>query len=166
MFCVRKEKNLPDTRTVANTHKFLGDHGEGETPVPIPNTAVKPFSADGTAWATVWESRTLPRLKFTFAKAEGRKACQRWQAFFCRSNVVTVSCSYRTNWSVGLLTPDDICISPIRYALCFLLFLVVPDTGHACVPHPRLGQGPVGRVTATLFEIELFRYALCFLELT
>jgi hypothetical protein len=41
---------------------FLGDHGEGETPVPIPNTAVKPFSADGTAWATVWESRTSPRL--------------------------------------------------------------------------------------------------------
>jgi hypothetical protein len=40
---------------------FLGDHGGGETPVPIPNTEVKPFSADGTAWVTVWESRTLPR---------------------------------------------------------------------------------------------------------
>ena len=26
-----------------------GDHGEGETPVPIPNTAVKPLIADGTA---------------------------------------------------------------------------------------------------------------------
>ncbi len=25
-----------------------GRHGEGETPVPIPNTAVKPFCADGT----------------------------------------------------------------------------------------------------------------------
>ena len=42
--------------------KVLGDHGEGVTPVPIPNTEVKPFSADGTAWVTVWESRTLPRL--------------------------------------------------------------------------------------------------------
>jgi hypothetical protein len=42
--------------------RILGDHGEGEIPVPIPNTEVKPFSADGTAWATVWESRTLPRL--------------------------------------------------------------------------------------------------------
>ena len=42
--------------------EFLGDDGEGETPVPIPNTEVKPFSADGTAWVTVWESRTLPRL--------------------------------------------------------------------------------------------------------
>jgi hypothetical protein len=25
-----------------------GDDSEGETPVPIPNTEVKPFSADGT----------------------------------------------------------------------------------------------------------------------
>ena len=28
--------------------KVSGRHGEGVTPVPIPNTAVKPFSADGT----------------------------------------------------------------------------------------------------------------------
>src|SRR4030042_1327083 len=41
---------------------FLGDHGEGETPVPIPNTVVKPSSADGTAWETVWESRTPPEF--------------------------------------------------------------------------------------------------------
>ncbi len=32
----------------------------GETPVPIPNTMVKPFTADGTALATVWESRWMP----------------------------------------------------------------------------------------------------------
>jgi hypothetical protein len=37
-----------------------GDHGGGVTPVPIPNTAVKPSSADGTVRATWWESRTLP----------------------------------------------------------------------------------------------------------
>ena len=29
-----------------------------DTPVPIPNTEVKLFSADGTWWATAWESRT------------------------------------------------------------------------------------------------------------
>jgi hypothetical protein len=29
--------------------QFSGDISEGETPVPIPNTAVKPLSADGTA---------------------------------------------------------------------------------------------------------------------
>jgi hypothetical protein len=37
-----------------------GDQSEGATPVPLPNTAVKPFSANGTARATVWESRSSP----------------------------------------------------------------------------------------------------------
>ena len=35
----------------------------GETPVPIPNTMVKTWEADGTALETVWESRWLPNLK-------------------------------------------------------------------------------------------------------
>ena len=35
------------------------DYNEGP-PVPIPNTEVKPFSADGTWLETTWESRTLP----------------------------------------------------------------------------------------------------------
>ena len=35
----------------------------GETPVPIPNTMVKPREADGTALETVWESRWPPALK-------------------------------------------------------------------------------------------------------
>ncbi len=30
------------------------------TPVPIPNTTVKPLEADGTARETVWESRWSP----------------------------------------------------------------------------------------------------------
>jgi hypothetical protein len=37
-----------------------GNHNKEETPVPIPNTEVKLFSADGTAWVTEWESRKLP----------------------------------------------------------------------------------------------------------
>ena len=32
----------------------------GETPVPIPNTMVKPQTADGTVLETIWESRRLP----------------------------------------------------------------------------------------------------------
>jgi len=32
---------------------------ERATPVPIPNTAVKPFKVDGTAFARRWESRKL-----------------------------------------------------------------------------------------------------------
>ena len=35
-----------------------GDHSGGAPPVPIPNTEVKPSSADGTA--SRWESRSLP----------------------------------------------------------------------------------------------------------
>ena len=35
-----------------------GDYREGETPVPIPNTEVKPLNADGTALG--WESRSSP----------------------------------------------------------------------------------------------------------
>src|ERR1700749_1442267 len=37
-------------------------HSERETPLPIPNRAVKPFSADGTWGATPWESRSPPVL--------------------------------------------------------------------------------------------------------
>ena len=33
---------------------------KGKYPVYIPNPEVKPFSADGTAWETTWESRTSP----------------------------------------------------------------------------------------------------------
>ena len=35
----------------------------GETPVPIPNTMVKTWEADGTALETVWERRWLPNLQ-------------------------------------------------------------------------------------------------------
>ena len=33
-----------------------------ETPVPIPNTMVKPQAADGTMLETAWENRWLPEL--------------------------------------------------------------------------------------------------------
>ena len=40
--------------------KSLGDFGEVEPPVPIPNTEVKLLSTDDTALATAWENRPLP----------------------------------------------------------------------------------------------------------
>ena len=43
-----------------NPSQFSGDYGERDPPVPMPNTEVKPFSADGTWLETTWESRTLP----------------------------------------------------------------------------------------------------------
>jgi hypothetical protein len=48
------------TYTIRN--HFPGDFRERAIPVPIPNTEVKPFIADGTARVTVWESRTLPGM--------------------------------------------------------------------------------------------------------
>ncbi len=44
----------------AGGRTISGGHGGGETPVPIPNTAVKPASADGTWGVAPWESRTPP----------------------------------------------------------------------------------------------------------
>ncbi len=52
--------------------KFFGGYSEEETPVPIPNTAVKLFSADGTAGAARWESRTLPKLYIKKDLSNGR----------------------------------------------------------------------------------------------
>ncbi len=45
---------------VKYSRSISGDNSERDTPVPIPNTEVKPFSADGTWWETAWESRSLP----------------------------------------------------------------------------------------------------------
>jgi hypothetical protein len=43
-------------------NKFPGGHRGRVPPVPIPNTEVKPATADGTACVGVWESRSLPGL--------------------------------------------------------------------------------------------------------
>ena len=43
--------------------QFLGGFTGGATPVPIPNTEVKPSWADDTMTERSWESRTLPGLK-------------------------------------------------------------------------------------------------------
>ena len=45
--------------------KFLyGDDCIRDTPVPIPNTEVKPYNADGTRRETSRETRKLPNLLF------------------------------------------------------------------------------------------------------
>src|SRR5918995_2075269 len=41
---------------------LFGGYSEGETPLPIPNRAVKPLSADGTWPSRAWESRSPPAL--------------------------------------------------------------------------------------------------------
>ena len=63
---------------VPSPKEFLGGYAEGVTPVPIPNTEVKPLRADGTAWVTVWESRSPPGFLLQtprfFIKEAGRFA--------------------------------------------------------------------------------------------
>lgn len=39
---------------------FVGGYSVEVTPVPIPNTAVKLYRADGTAGVAWWESTSLP----------------------------------------------------------------------------------------------------------
>ena len=43
----------------------------GETPVPIPNTMVKTYAADGTLLETAWESRWLPDFIRSFTVNSG-----------------------------------------------------------------------------------------------
>ena len=64
--CLRANRYL---RAFDNRIDFLGGYIVGVTPVPIPNTEVKPYGADGTARETVWESRSPPG--FTLEKARG-----------------------------------------------------------------------------------------------
>ena len=52
---------ISDFKSEISNH-FSGDFVGRVTPVPIPNTEVKPAGADGTARETVWESRKSPGL--------------------------------------------------------------------------------------------------------
>ena len=45
-----------------------GGYGEGETPLPFPNRAVKPLSADGTCPERDWESRSPPVFTYTYER--------------------------------------------------------------------------------------------------
>ena len=60
----RFDHHTPHTRgnPVVVSRQSYGGHSERETPGPIPNPEVKPFSADGTATARSWESRTPPDI--------------------------------------------------------------------------------------------------------
>ena len=47
------------TRSISCLLIYWGAHTEGETPVPIPNTAVKPLRADGSVVVRLCESRSV-----------------------------------------------------------------------------------------------------------
>ena len=69
-----------------STFNHSGDNGEGDPPVLIPNTEVKPFSADGTWLDTTRESRSSP----VTSKEEIVKYC-----LFFLCSAVRVNCKIK-----------------------------------------------------------------------
>jgi hypothetical protein len=59
----RTSNRSETARTNQDVFNVPGGLTGGATPVPIPNTEVKPSKADDTAAARQWESRTLPGYK-------------------------------------------------------------------------------------------------------
>src|SRR3954453_4211390 len=57
-----REQSRCRCRGGGTSSQCYGGHGERETPGLIPNPEAKPFSADGTARGTGWESRTPPDI--------------------------------------------------------------------------------------------------------
>ena len=55
--------------SVASREFNSGGHGEGETPVPVPNTAVKPLSGESSWLVTAREVSTLPGLMLSKSPA-------------------------------------------------------------------------------------------------
>ena len=53
---------LSPKKSLCSFERISGGNCGGDTPVPIPNTAVKPSSADGTWDASPRESRSPPEL--------------------------------------------------------------------------------------------------------
>ena len=74
--------------------QYAGGHRIRVTPVPIPNTEVKPDTADGTAWETVWESRSLRAVIRT--KRPDAMSGQLHRVFLFVRPVVDASASRRT----------------------------------------------------------------------
>ena len=62
---------------VLKTSPLSGGNDERATPVPIPNTAVKPFSAEDTRLETIRENRSLPELLSSIAQLVEHAAVNR-----------------------------------------------------------------------------------------
>ena len=71
----RRRRDAQSERSREETPEISGDNSERDPPVPIPNTEVKPLSADGTWLETARESRTSPDSKREML--EERKLLQR-----------------------------------------------------------------------------------------
>ena len=74
----------------------FGGHSDRVTPVPIPNTEVKPVSADGTWGEIPWESRTPPDFALDERRIDGDIG-RRSSSFSAQNAVVVLGpdCSRR-----------------------------------------------------------------------
>ena len=75
--CLRRSGTSPIWSSRIGTHWFDSPEvprglAGGVTPVPIPNTEVKPSKADDTAAVRQWDSRTLPGYKKSLLEKSGR----------------------------------------------------------------------------------------------
>ena len=61
----------------SEARRTSGGNGEGDPPVPIPNTEVKPLCADGTWLETARESRSLPHFIFLSSSMAEHSAVNR-----------------------------------------------------------------------------------------
>ena len=62
VIAAKKNRIYTSRMTIENQFTVFGGYSVGVTPVLIPNTAVKSYSADDTALETMWESRSPPKL--------------------------------------------------------------------------------------------------------
>ena len=96
---IRFERYAPLVGGAARTEtpgtKFAGGHRSRVTPVPIPNTEVKPATADGTVWETVWESRSLPALILGARCEQSRRALRLYAGYALSAHTVS-----RTVWAL------------------------------------------------------------------
>ena len=84
----------------------FGGDSEEVTPVPFSNTEVKLFSADGTAWETMWESRTPPNLFLDRSLLA--------PVFFAFFTTNTIKPSRRPSTSVGQQALSPKCKKPVN----------------------------------------------------
>ena len=97
-------------RREARSRTVSGGYGEGETPLPIPNRAVKPLSADGTWPARARESRSPPVLHSRAALRGGSSSLSGVAGPNQRAQ--------RVREAVGgaLADPGDVAVGPDQHA--------------------------------------------------
>ena len=112
---------------------FSGDRSEGDTPVPIPNTAVKPLSPDGTALATAWESRTLPGIKKQKAPGANPGAfCVGWR-FMAASTYGISHDRQEETWEAKARWFQSLSLEERMEYLCWITDLILEN-------NPRAGE--------------------------